>query len=246
MIRMGRRRLQAGEGHSPEHRKYGAEPILDDIIKHATRSAKDDERERHIEKICQSSVKIETKNSEGSGVIIGTDHYRTIIMTNRHVIDPAYRSKRSKTLEVMKEGRSAMAQRILIAPHGLDLAIIEVRGELGAQARISFTEHKPGAKVVVVGAGLGFENAVSMGIVSKLLVEKTRTGFEYDVIHTDAQVNLGNSGGGIFRFSSGELIGVVTYKLVAENKQLAEGGFAISIGMLGKIQKEEWKAVPLS
>lgn len=217
--------------------------LIENIIK--TNRTEDERVEQLVEKLCSSSVTIDTKNSGGSGVIILAGK-ENMLVTCRHVVEPAVRSKRRKSLKIYNGERTAHAKTIIAAPYGIDLALIELDRRIGPPAAMSFTRPKPGAGVIVIGAGMGIDNTVSMGIVSKIIVEEGKRGFEYEVFQTDAVINPGNSGGGIFRSSSGELIGITTYKLTRGKSQLAEGGFGVSAGTLSAIPKEKWKVIQLA
>jgi serine protease Do len=74
---------------------------------------------------------------------------------------------------------------------------------------------------------------VTDGIISALEREVTIDGQSMNLLQTNAAVNPGNSGGGLFN-SSGELIGIVVAKTVD-----AEGlGFAIPIDSAAKVFAE--------
>ena len=82
-----------------------------------------------------------------------------------------------------------------------------------------------GDDVVVIGNAEGEGIAVSSGIVSKdsvnvamtaVLPDKTTKTVNYRSIRTDAAVNPGNSGGGMFD-KDGNLIGIVNIKSIAED-----------------------------
>ncbi|MEW6036152.1 MAG: serine protease [Candidatus Micrarchaeota archaeon] len=205
----------------------------------------EDRTEKLIERLCQSSISIDTKKSGGSGVIVFADGSDALVLTARHVIEAALRSEKSKSLKLRNDGRSAKARRLLVAPHGIDVALVEARGNIGPPAPIGTEKPRLGAKVIVIGAGMGIDNSVSMGIVSKVFMEKARK-FGYDIIQTDAVINPGNSGGGIFKAATGELVGVTCYKLVVGGKRLAEGGFAISVNLMLKAPLEGWRVVELA
>lgn len=84
---------------------------------------------------------------------------------------------------------------------------------------------KVGELVVAIGNPLGrFGGTVTDGIISALEREITIDKETMTLLQTNAAVNPGNSGGGLFN-SAGELIGIVIAKTVD-----AEGlGFAIPI-----------------
>lgn len=217
------------------------------LIEHIVKmNRSEDERvEQLVEKLCRSSVTIDTKDSGGSGVIILAGK-ENMLVTCKHVIEPACKSKRKKSLKIYNGEKTAQAKTVITAPYGIDLALIELDHKIGPAAAMSFTKPKPGSGVIVIGAGMGIDNTVSMGIVSKIIMEEGKKGFEYEVFQTDAVINPGNSGGGIFRSSSGELIGIITYKLIRAKAQLAEGGFGVSAGTLASIPKDEWKVIQLT
>ena len=88
-----------------------------------------------------------------------------------------------------------------------------------------------GQEVVAVGNPLGdFGGSVTNGIVSGLSRDVTIGGTEMTLIQTNAAVNPGNSGGGLFNLY-GELIGIVNAKSSTTSSGTSvEGiGFAIPI-----------------
>lgn len=240
---MGSMLRQLAKVHRKRQEFADKSRLIESIMKtHRT----DDERvEQLVEELCKSSVTIDTKNSGGSGVVILAGR-QNLLLTCRHVIEPAIKSGRKKSLKIYNGEKTARAESIIAAPYGIDLALVEIDGVIGPAASMTFTRPRPGAGVMVIGAGMGIDNTVSMGIVSKIIAEKGRKGFGYEVFQTDAVVNPGNSGGGLFRSSSGELIGIITYKLKHGKSQLAEGGFGISTGTIAAIPKDEWKVVRLT
>ncbi len=221
----------------------GKQGLREEILGLASCSG-EERMEKLIERLCQSSISIDTRGSGGSGVIIYSEGRDALVLTARHVIEPACRSKKAGTLELKNDGIYARARRIFLPPHRIDAALLETEGRLGPAVPLCFERPRLGSGLIVIGAGMGIDNSVSMGIVSKRIEEKAK-GFSYDVIQTDAVVNLGNSGGGVFKRSTGELIGIVSYKLVIGGERLAEGGFAISVSILMKAPMEGWKAVEL-
>ncbi len=95
---------------------------------------------------------------------------------------------------------------------------------------------QPGDLAVIIGNPLGeLGDTVSAGVISA----KDRTVSIEDrtmsLMQTDASVNPGNSGGGLFN-ESGQLIGVVVAKSAGSN---VEGiGFAIPVNVAAKIADE--------
>ena len=145
-------------------------------------------------------------------------------------------------LKVRNNGKTFTPSRILIAPHELDLAVVFVKGRIGPCRVAQMDTPDVGENVLVVGSPLGSEDSVSKGIVSNLYPDKTKAGFKYFNIQTDAAVNPGNSGGGIFDAQSGKLLGIVSFKLRMSMFETAEGmAFAIPVSLLKKFPYERWE-----
>ena len=140
----------------------------------------------------------------GSGVIVTSDGY---IATNNHVIDGA--SKITVTLANGKE----YAATLIGKDAKTDLAVIKISentlkaATLGASATL-----KVGEPVVAIGNPLGeLGGTVTSGIISALDREIEIDNEKMTLLQTDAAVNPGNSGGGLFN-AQGQLIGVVNAK----------------------------------
>lgn len=139
----------------------------------------------------------------GSGMVIHSDG---LILTNDHVVTG------QGTLEViLADGRkfpAAIAGRDYLT----DLALIEIEAEDLPVVRFGDSEDlRVGEWVLAIGNSLGLQYTVSAGIVSakerNLPEEGTRPYF--NMIQTDAPINLGNSGGPLVNMR-GEVIGVNT------------------------------------
>lgn len=161
----------------------------------------------------------------GSGVIITADGY---IVTNNHVIDGA--SKITVTLtntnsyEATLIGKDAQTDLALLKIDEINL----VPAILGDSDKL-----KVGETAIAIGNPLGnLGGTVTDGIISSLSRELTVDGQKMTLLQTNAAVNPGNSGGGLFNIY-GELIGVVNAKSDGEN---IEGlGFAIPINIAKKV-----------
>ena len=202
-----------------------------------------------IETLQKGNLKIESDEGIGSGVIIGKNGSDLLILTNRHVVDADFAFISNTNLEVLNfDNETAKPARIYIAPNQLDLAIIVVQKDMGPPADIDYgLKPKIGAEVLAIGTPLGIPNSVTSGIISNYVETNTSSGFVYEVIQTDAAVNPGNSGGGVYLAGSGRLIGIISFKLVIrgrESDQLAEGlGFAIPVGIVDDYPLSEWKII---
>ncbi|MBE6690034.1 MAG: trypsin-like serine protease [Ruminococcaceae bacterium] len=156
----------------------------------------------------------------GSGVIVHADG---IIVTNNHVIEGA------TTIRVRLTNGNTYAAVVRGTDEEGDIAVIKIQpqetltvAKLGYSGALAL-----GEEVIAIGNPLGeLGGTVTNGIISALEREITVDGMSMTLIQTNAAINSGNSGGGLFNLA-GELIGVVNAKYAAEG---VEGlGFAIPI-----------------
>ena len=161
----------------------------------------------------------------GSGVIIREDGY---IATNYHVIDGA-----NKIQVTLHNGESYPA-RLVGSDAENDIAVVKIdeKGLTTAKVGDSSTV-KVGDLAVAIGNPLGqLGGTATTGIISALDRTLNVEGTTLTLLQTDAAINGGNSGGGLFN-SKGELIGVVESKASAVG---VEGlAFAIPINSVSQI-----------
>lgn len=161
----------------------------------------------------------EQNTGSGSGVIITADGY---IVTNNHVIESA-----SNVTVYLQDGTKYSATLVGTDSFS-DLAVIKIEAEnLPAATLGSSVNTAVGSTVYAIGNPLGvFSSSVSRGIISGLDRTITIDGISMTLMQTDAAVNPGNSGGGLFN-EEGQLIGIVNAKTSSVD---VEGlGFAIPI-----------------
>ncbi|MCL2140430.1 MAG: trypsin-like peptidase domain-containing protein [Dehalococcoidia bacterium] len=154
----------------------------------------------------------------GSGVIVSNDGY---IVTNEHVISGA--SKISVYVHDVEYTASLIA-----SSKTDDLAILKIEASGLAPAVFGSSDSLiVGETVVAIGNPLGkLGGTVTSGIISALNREISVDGQIMTLLQTDASVNPGNSGGGLFNLY-GELVGIVNAKSTGSD---VEGlGFAIPI-----------------
>ena len=151
----------------------------------------------------------------GSGVIISKDGY---IVTNNHVISGV-----TNITVRLSDGREFPAELIAIDER-TDLAVIRISAEGLIPAVFgSSSELMVGDGALAVGNPLGeLGGTVTSGIISALDRDIVLDGQIMTLLQTDAAVNPGNSGGGLFNLG-GELIGVV----VAKSGGSSSGGMTI-------------------
>lgn len=160
-----------------------------------------------------------TTEGNGSGVIISEDGY---ILTNNHVIEGA-----NKIQVRLRDGTEYEA-KLIGNDSKTDTAVIKIEATglkyavLGDSSKLEV-----GDLAVVIGNPLGeLGGTVTSGIISALEREITISGKKMNLIQTDAGVNPGNSGGGLFN-ANGELVGIVTAK--SSGIDVENLGFAIPI-----------------
>ncbi|MCG8379236.1 MAG: trypsin-like peptidase domain-containing protein, partial [Proteobacteria bacterium] len=140
-------------------------------------------------------------SSIGSGVIMNTDGY---ILTNAHVIQNA-----NDIRVTLNDSRQIQAQLIGLDTD-TDLAILKIKLQNLPQIPIgNSSELQVGDIVLAIGNPYNFGQTVTQGIVSA--TSRKRRGISYfdDFIQTDADINLGNSGGALIN-ATGELVGINT------------------------------------
>lgn len=158
-----------------------------------------------------------TVTSSGSGVIISKDGY---LVTNHHVISDA-----KKVTVILCDGTQYDA-KIVASDAKSDLAVLKIEAtELTPAVFGNSDKTILGEVAIAIGNPLGtFGGSVTTGVISGLNREISIEGSIMNLLQTDAAVNPGNSGGGLFN-SKGELIGIVNAKSTGSD---VEGiGFAI-------------------
>ena len=152
----------------------------------------------------------EVLQSSGSGVVIAKGY----VLTNFHVVDEA------ASLEVTS-GDKTYTATVAGSDENLDLAVLKVDGlELAPVTLGDSDVLNVGDWAICIGNPLSFTGTTTVGVISALNREVTSE--NYDIygrrqdlknymIQTDAAINAGNSGGGMFNIA-GELIGVPSMK----------------------------------
>lgn len=160
-----------------------------------------------------------TAEGNGSGVIISQDGY---ILTNNHVIDGA-----NKIIVTLRNGEEYEAT-LIGKDSKTDTAVVKIEATNLKYAVLGDSSNlEVGDLAVVIGNPLGeLGGTVTSGIISALEREIAIDGKTMNLIQTDAAVNQGNSGGGLFN-ANGELVGIVTAK--SSGIGIENLGFAIPI-----------------
>ncbi|MDY6902358.1 MAG: HhoA/HhoB/HtrA family serine endopeptidase [Cyanobacteriota bacterium] len=165
----------------------------------------------------------------GSGFIIDKSG---LVLTNAHVVDKA-----DKVTVRLKDGRKFEGQ-VQGADEVTDLAVVKINagGDLPVATLGSSGNVQVGDWAIAVGNPLGFDNTVTLGIVSTLKRPSSQVGISskrLEFIQTDAAINPGNSGGPLLN-DRGEVIGINT----AIRADAMGIGFAIPIDKAKQISSE--------
>jgi Do/DeqQ family serine protease len=141
----------------------------------------------------------------GSGFIIDKSG---LILTNAHVVDQA-----DKVTVRLKDGRT-FAGKVKGIDEVTDLAVVKINAgsDLPIASLGSSSNLQVGDWAIAVGNPLGFDNTVTLGIISTLKRSSAQVGItdkRLEFIQTDAAINPGNSGGPLLN-SQGEVIGINT------------------------------------
>jgi serine protease Do len=171
-----------------------------------------------------------SEDEAGSGVITDIAG-RTVVITNRHVVNRAELDNITIRLDDARELKPLR----LWSDAATDIAVLEIEADDLETARLATDDPvQIGDAVLAVGSPFGLSHSVTLGIVSALGRRDLELGEEgvrfQDFIQTDAAINPGNSGGPLVNLR-GEVVGLNT--AIASNSGGSEGiGFAIPIRMV--------------
>ncbi|MCZ6596644.1 MAG: trypsin-like peptidase domain-containing protein [Planctomycetota bacterium] len=159
----------------------------------------------------------------GSGVLVSDDGR---IMTAAHVVQTA-----DAVAVDFVDGTTRKA-RILGTVPSADLALIQIEGELPAEATVArladSDSARVGSMVFVIGAPRGISHTLTVGHLSaRRQLELPFPGsVPIELLQTDAAINKGNSGGPMFDMR-GEVIGIVSH-IVSESGGSEGLGFGVA------------------
>src|ERR1044071_8688737 len=160
-----------------------------------------------VRRIKPSAVAIETfyargeKLSRGSGFFIDVDR----VVTNRHVIDGAYRAEVH-----LNTGNSYPVKNVIAVDAEGDVALLKVDAPANLVRPLSLDRTSPqeGESIVVIGNPFGLEGSVTNGIVSAV---RDIPGFGR-IIQITAPISPGSSGSPVVNMQ-GQVIGVATLQV---------------------------------
>ncbi len=174
-----------------------------------------------------------TSEAAGSGVIISADGY---IITNNHVIESA------TSIKVTTYDGTEYTAALVGTDSKSDIAVLKIDAtDLTAATIGDSSKIAVGDSAIVIGNPLGtLGGTVTDGIISATSREIVLNNESMELIQTNATINSGNSGGGMFD-GSGNLIGIVNAKDsgTTSSGTVIEGiGFAIPINKAMDVAKQ--------
>src|SRR4029453_3612463 len=179
-----------------------------------------------VRRIKPSAVAIETfdarneKLSRGSGFFIDVDR----IVTNKHVLDGAYRAEIHSSTGNVYPVRSVLA----VDAEG-DIAVLKIDAPATAVRPLPLVKTSPqeGESVVVIGNPLGLEGSVTNGIVSAVRDIPTFG----RIIQITAPISSGSSGSPVVNMQ-GQVIGIATLQVTGGPR----GNFAVPSERISQLQ----------
>lgn len=180
--------------------------------------------------VVQSFFSEQTESQgSGSGVIFNINKESVLILTNNHVVENA------TELLVALDAEERYAATLVGVDPISDLAVIKIDRSLIPNDILMTIQPvifgdsdslEVGETAIAIGNPLGYNDTVTVGVISAVNREvRLETGIN-TLIQTDAAINPGNSGGALVN-AKGELIGINTVKI---SDTSVEGiGFAIPI-----------------
>ena len=160
-----------------------------------------------VRRIKPSAVAIETFDSRGEKLARGSGFFVDMdrVVTNRHVIEGAYRAEVH-----LNSGNSYQVKGVLAVDAEGDLALLKVDAPPSLVRPLSLDRTSPqeGESVVVIGNPFGLEGSVTNGIVSAV---RDIPGFGR-IIQITAPISPGSSGSPVVNMQ-GQVIGVATLQI---------------------------------
>ncbi len=189
----------------------------------------------------------EVQYGSGSGVVVAEKY----VLTNYHVVEDAS-SLKVAVAEDGKEEPDLLEAHLVAFDADVDVAVLYVPELTLAPVELGDSDTlQVGDWAICIGNPIGFTGTVTAGIISSLNRE-IATGSNTDkygrktetvntMIQTDAAINSGNSGGGMFN-TAGQLVGIPTLKYTgtrySSNASVESIGMCIPINDAKKIIEE--------
>ena len=180
-----------------------------------------------VKGITRTANESDPTRGQGSGFIVSADG---TILTNAHVVRDA------REVTVKLTDRREFRAKVLGADPKTDVAVLKIDAtDLPVVALGKPSDLRVGEWVAAIGSPYGFENTVTVGVVSakgRSLPDDSYVPF----IQTDVAVNPGNSGGPLFN-ARGEVVGINS-QIYSQTGGYQGLSFAIPIDVAGKIRDQ--------
>lgn len=183
-----------------------------------------------VEASSSAVVKITSSAGVGAGVIFRLVNNEALVLTNQHLVGSA------TSVTVRVNDTSDFAATIVATDRSRDLAVVRIccSSNYLALDLASPDEIVRGESVVVFGYPLGSNSLhASQGVVSGIEFDANS---DRDVIHTDAAIEVGDSGGPLL-LMTGQIAGISTREMIATNFGIpTEGlGSVISVSSITEV-----------
>ncbi len=166
-------------------------------------------------------------HSQASGFIVSDDG---LVLTNAHVVADA------SEVTVKLTDRREFRAKVLGSDTQTDIAVLKIDAQnLPTVSIADPNDLHVGEWVLAIGSPYGFENTVTVGVVSakgRSLPGDAAVPF----IQTDAAVNPGNSGGPLFN-AAGEVVGINS-QIVTRSGGSQGLSFAIPIDLAQRVERQ--------
>lgn len=191
----------------------------------------------HLGRTLRSNVLITCRSglgggsqSSGSGIVLKIAAGSALILTNRHVVDSEFDGDEKSAdalptddCRVKFLGHARVRSKVVwVAPSGIDAALVEVQVSDVKDVAAAVWDARPhfliGDKISVVGNPLELGWSRASGEISQIRRESFGT-HDIRIIQTDAAINHGHSGGGLYD-QNGLLLGINTW---TQDKRASEG-----------------------
>lgn len=154
-----------------------------------------------VQRLAPSVVTVRTDGGLGSAVVLRPD----VVVTNAHVVG----DERDVTI-VYADGTRSSGE-VLATDRVTDLAVIRIERTDLPVPHFRTELPAPGEPAVAIGSPLGFQGSVSAGVISGLHRDIPGSAAQsqslVDLIHTDAPISPGNSGGALLD-NEGRVVGI--------------------------------------
>ena len=156
--------------------------------------------------------------STGTGIVLTADGY---IVTNAHIIAGA------EQVNVTLSDDSLWSAQLVGFEPLEDLAVLKIDASGLTPAQFGDdTLLRSGDPVSAIGNPMGYRSTITPGIVSALDQPVSVEGTTMYLLQTSAAINYGSSGGALLN-DRGQVVGVTTIKIVADDGSAEGLGFAI-------------------